>query len=212
MINSKTIIWDYNGTLLDDLSIGVQCINKMLTKRELPLLSKDQYREVFTFPVKKYYETVGFNFNKEDWNIVAKEYISLYTSLLPNSTIFPEAIQLLSQFKNLDKKQFILSAMEQNRLNESVKTENIGSFFSEISGINNIYASSKIENGIQMIKDHQLKPKDICLLGDTTHDYEVAQKLGCKCILIAAGHQSITKLKETSCPLVVSHLNDIIKN
>ncbi len=212
MIDSKAIIWDYNGTLLDDLSIGLQSINEMLAKRKLPLLSAESYREVFTFPVKNYYQSVGFDFEKEDWDVTAKEFISLYKSLLPKSNIFPEAIQLLAHFSSLGKKQFILSAMEQNMLNNSVKTENIGSFFSEISGIDNIYASSKIENGIKMIKNHQLSPKDVCLLGDTTHDYEVAQKLGCNCILIAAGHQSITKLKQTGCPIVVNHLNDILKN
>ena len=212
MIDSKAIIWDYNGTLLDDLSIGVQSINEMLLKRKLPLLSTESYREVFTFPVKNYYESVGFDFAKEDWDVVAKEFISLYTSLLPESNIFPEAIKLLSHFSSLDKKQFILSAMEQNMLNESVKTENIGVFFSEVSGIDNIYASSKIENGKKLIEKYQLKANEVCLLGDTIHDYEVAQELGCKCILIAAGHQSIKKLKETGCPIVVNHLNDIIKN
>lgn len=212
MIDSKAIIWDYNGTLLDDLSIGVQSINEMLLKRKLPLLSAESYREVFTFPVKNYYESVGFDFAKEDWDVVAKEFISLYTSLLPESNIFPEAIKLLSHFSSLNKKQFILSAMEQNMLNESVKTENIGIFFSEVSGIDNIYASSKIENGKKLIEKYQLKANEVCLLGDTIHDYEVAQELGCKCILIAAGHQSIKKLKETGCPVVVNHLNDIIKN
>ena len=65
MLDCKAIIWDYNGTLLNDLSIGVECINRMLTKRELPLLTTESYREVFTFPVKKYYELVGFDFNKD---------------------------------------------------------------------------------------------------------------------------------------------------
>ncbi|WP_461639935.1 HAD family hydrolase [Labilibaculum euxinus] len=212
MIKSKAIIWDYNGTLLDDLSIGLKSINQMLIKRELPILSMESYRDIFTFPVKKYYESVGFNFEKEDWDLTAKEFISNYKSLLPESSIFPEAIQLLSHFSSLGKKQFILSAMEQNMLNASVASENIGSFFSEISGIDNIYASSKIANGIKMIESHQLTPKDVCLFGDTTHDYEVAQELGCNCILIAAGHQSIKKLNETGCPIVVNHLNDIIKN
>jgi len=212
MIDSKAIIWDYNGTLLDDLSIGVESINQMLIRRDLPLLNKESYREVFTFPVKKYYETVGFDFEKEDWDVAAKEFIALYTSLLPESTIFPEAVQLLSHFSSLGKKQFILSAMEQSMLNNSVKNENIGKFFSEVSGIDNIYAGSKIENGIKMIENHKLAPQEVCLLGDTVHDYEVSQELGCKCILIAAGHQSIKKLKQTGCPFVVNHLNDIIKN
>ncbi|WP_372754286.1 HAD family hydrolase [Labilibaculum sp.] len=212
MINSKAIIWDYNGTLLDDLSIGLESINQLLSKRKLPLLTAESYRDVFGFPVKNYYETIGFDFEKENWAVTAKEFISLYTSLLPKSKIFPEAIQLLSHFSAAGKQQFILSAMEQNMLNQSTNAENISSFFSEISGIDNIYASSKIENGKKMIQNHQLNPKDICLLGDTVHDFEVAQTLGCECILIAAGHQSITKLQATGCPKVVSHLNDIIKN
>lgn len=212
MIDSKDIIWDYNGTLLDDLNIGVQSINQMLSKRGLPNLNTETYREVFTFPVKKYYETVGFNFEKEDWDTTAREFISLYTSFLPETNIFPEAIQLLSHFSLQGKKQFILSAMEQGMLNLSVKNEKIGNYFDEISGIDNIYASSKIENGRKLFKTHQLSPKEVCLLGDTSHDYDVAKELGCKCILIASGHQSYKRLKETGCPIVVNHLNEITTN
>lgn len=212
MIDSKAIIWDYNGTLLDDLNIGVQSINQMLSKRGLPNLNTETYREVFTFPVKKYYETVGFDFEKEDWDTTAREFISLYTSFLPETSIFPEAIQLLSHFSFQRKKQFILSAMEQGMLNLSVKNEKIGNYFDEISGIDNIYASSKIENGRKLFKTHQLSPEEVCLLGDTSHDYDVAKELGCKCILIAAGHQSYKRLKETGCPIVVNHLNEITTN
>lgn len=212
MLNHKAIIWDYNGTLLNDLAIGVLSINQMLKPRNLPLLTTEKYREVFTFPVKDYYESVGFNFEKEDWDATAKEFIANYTALLPQSTIFPEAKELLSFFAESGKKQFILSAMEQNMLLDSAKSENITNYFTEISGIDNIYASSKIENGKSLIAKHQLLPKEVCLLGDTSHDYEVAKELGCDCILVAAGHQSIEKLKETGCPHVVSHLKQIIQN
>jgi phosphoglycolate phosphatase len=212
MLNHKAIIWDYNGTLLNDLAIGVLSINQMLKQRNLPLLTTEKYREVFTFPVKDYYESVGFNFKKEDWDATAKEFIANYTALLPQSTIFPEAKELLSFFAENGKKQFILSAMEQNMLLDSTKSENITNYFTEISGIDNIYASSKIENGKSLIAKHQLLPKEVCLLGDTSHDYEVAKELGCDCILVAAGHQSIEKLKETGCPYVVSHLKQIIQN
>lgn len=212
MLNFKAIIWDYNGTLLDDLSIGVLSINKMLNKRGLPLLTTEHYREVFTFPVKSYYEAVGFNFETEDWDKAANEFIDHYTSLLPQSGIFPEAVDLLSYFNKEGKKQFILSAMEQNMLNESTRSENIMQYFDEISGIDNIYASSKIDNGLQLMKKHGLKASEVCLFGDTTHDYEVAKELGCNCILIASGHQSYQKLKETGCPTVVNHLKEITKN
>jgi phosphoglycolate phosphatase len=37
----------------------------MLRKRNLPLLSLKKYKEVFTFPVRDYYEKIGYNFTKE---------------------------------------------------------------------------------------------------------------------------------------------------
>ena len=206
----KAIIWDYNGTLLNDIEIGIESINVMLSKRDLPLLTSESYREVFTFPVKDYYEKVGFDFQKEDWDLTAQEFIANYTKRLPQSDIFPEARILLNLFKKQGKKQFILSAMEMNMLRKSTQELNIQGFFNEISGINNIYASSKIENGKNLIHKHRLKAEDVCFLGDTVHDYEVAQSLGCQCYLIASGHQSFEKLKATGCPNIINSLNDII--
>ena len=206
----KAIIWDYNGTLLNDIEIGIESINFMLSKRNLPLLTSESYREVFTFPVKDYYEKIGFDFQKEDWALTAQEFITSYTKRLPQSDIFPEARILLDLFKKQGKKQFILSAMEMNMLQDSTHQLNIQEFFNEISGVDDIYASSKIENGKNLFHKHQLNAEDVCFLGDTTHDYEVAQSLGCHCYLIASGHQSFEKLKATGCPHIIKSLSDII--
>lgn len=210
MKTAKAIIWDYNGTLLNDTKLGVESINTMLSKRGLPLLTTERYREVFTFPVIQYYQKIGFDFDREDWSKTAKEFITNYTQGLPKSHIFPEARDLLNKFHQNGKTQFILSAMEHNMLRQSVSDEDILHYFKEISGIDNFYASSKIENGKDLFKRHNLKPHEVCLLGDTTHDYEVAIELGCSCILIAAGHQSYKKLKETGCHQVVNNLNELI--
>lgn len=212
MKNYKAIIWDYNGTLLNDAQVGVASINKMLSKRDMPLLTMETYREVFTFPVKDYYQAIGFDFEKEDWDVVAKEFISNYINFLPECGIFNEARELLTQFSENKKKQFILSAMEKKMLDDSTKEEKIQGFFTEISGIDDIYASSKIDNGKNLIERYQLQPNEVCLLGDTTHDFDVAKELGCDCILVAAGHQSEQKLKDTGCKRVVSSLREILEN
>ncbi|MCK5823720.1 MAG: HAD hydrolase-like protein, partial [Bacteroidales bacterium] len=47
-----------------------------------------------------------------------------------------------------------------------------------------------------------LKAEQTCLIGDTIHDYEVAKKIGCKCILVDRGHQSQTRLLKTKVPVV----------
>jgi phosphoglycolate phosphatase len=73
------IIWDWNGTLLDDTELSVQTMNQMLQKRNLQQLTHASYKEVFSFPVKDYYRKIGFNFTSEPF-----EYLPL--SILPYTT------------------------------------------------------------------------------------------------------------------------------
>lgn len=46
------VIWDWNGTIFDDAERCVEIANGMLSRRELPVLSLDQYRETFRFPIR----------------------------------------------------------------------------------------------------------------------------------------------------------------
>lgn len=58
----KHIIWDWNGTLLDDVGLSLEAINIVLARYNLPPLRKERYLEIFTFPVIEYYRELGFNF------------------------------------------------------------------------------------------------------------------------------------------------------
>ena len=61
----KHIIWDWNGTLLNDLELCVRMLNQSLSKRNIPNITIQEYKEKFLFPIKTFYESVGFNFDKE---------------------------------------------------------------------------------------------------------------------------------------------------
>ena len=53
----KTVIWDFNGTVLDDLDICIESVNTLLRARGIKELeSREEYRSVFGFPIIKYYE------------------------------------------------------------------------------------------------------------------------------------------------------------
>jgi phosphoglycolate phosphatase len=194
---AKSIIWDWNGTLLDDIDLCISTINVLLQKRELPILTRDLYREVFSFPVKEYYKTIGFDFNKEDFAIPAREYIDLYNSQVEICSLYHPATDILTHFKDLGFRQFVLSAMEQSMLLKTLKHNKILHFFEAVAGLDNHYAVSKVERGILFIQQHHIEKNDATLIGDTTHDFEVAGNLGIDCILIANGHQSEERLKKT---------------
>ena len=204
----KTIIWDWNGTLLNDVTICCIAMNGMLQKRSMPLLSKERYKSIFTFPVKEYYEKIGWNFSQEPFDLIAMEFIDSYRNLLPKATLFTSAKKVLSAIKNSDIQQLILSAMQHNFLHESVSALGITNYFESINGISNHFAVSKQQLAQQLFVQHEFSAQDTIIIGDTLHDAEIAKNMGVDCILISAGHQSHERLVESGFTVIKS-VNEI---
>ncbi len=208
IININTIIWDWNGTLLNDVDVSIETINELLRERKLPLLTKNSYREVFGFPVRDYYRRIGFNFEQEPFEIPAHQYIELYKQNHKRAKLHTLAIELLDFFKQKGFAQIVLSASEITILREQLQHHGIVQYFDEIAGLGHIFATSKAELGIQTLRELNISPECACLIGDTTHDYEVAQEIGCQCILVKDGHHSESKLLETG-TAVVKEMKDL---
>lgn len=190
----RTIIWDWNGTLLNDVKECLQIINKSLHKRNLPALSLPQYLEKFQFPVKKYYEAIGFDFVRESFEEAGQEYIDAYAEKMFNCRLQPEAVNTLTCFKKAGLQQFVLSALNDEALQKCLNSYELNGFFVKACGLDDYYAHSKVELGKALIKDFAIDRKTAVLIGDTVHDYEAAQAMGVDCILIADGHNAKQRL------------------
>jgi phosphoglycolate phosphatase len=201
MNNYKHIIWDWNGTLLNDVGLCIDIINGILSKRNLNRLSLDTYREIFTFPIKNYYIKAGFDFSQYSFEEVGQEWMSEYerrrTECMLHSGV--EETLLLLKEKNIE--QSILSAYPHDTLIEIVSHFNLNNFFSYIIGHDNIYATSKVELGKDLIKKIGNRNGKVLLIGDTEHDSDVALEIGAECVLIASGHQSKEKLLDCKVPV-----------
>jgi phosphoglycolate phosphatase len=192
--NVKNIIWDFNGTLLNDVSICLKSINPLLKNRNLPEIDKLKYQEVFTFPVIEYYKAIGFNFENEPFEIPAMQFIDNYRANLPQARLFIGINELLGRLKTIGIQQAILSAMEEPFLIETLNQLGIANYFNEIAGIQDHYAHSKVNRGLNLIKSQNFHTSETLLIGDTLHDMEVATELGIQCILLSHGHQSYNRL------------------
>ena len=206
----KGIIWDFNGTLLNDVTICLDSINTLLARRSYPLLSEEKYKATFGFPVKAYYEKIGFDFKQEPWKHVADEYMHEYWKREHHATLFSAIPQLLQHLSFNGLSQFVLSAMEQSNLTRFLNNLDASKYFDQISGINNDFADGKIDIGIQMMATTAYQPSELLLVGDTIHDYEVAKAMGVDCILFAGGHQSAKRLQCLPCPVIKQH-NELYK-
>ncbi|MBN2261859.1 MAG: HAD family hydrolase [Prolixibacteraceae bacterium] len=206
--NVTTIIWDWNGTLFDDTDICIHSINKLLAERELEHIDRQRYLEVFDFPVRDYYQRIGFDFDKEPFEIPAQKFIENYFTVVKQAKLHAGATRVLNHFQNAGLKQVVLSAAEQNKLLDLLSYFGISSFFEQVRGLDHDYATSKVELGQKMLANMAVEPENACLIGDTLHDYEVACSLRCKCILIANGHHPAEKLKTSGVP-VLSKIDEL---
>lgn len=206
--NIQAVLWDWNGTLLHDLEVSIRAMNNMLAKRNIAELTEAHYREIFTFPVKDYYVKAGVNFTAYEWDEVAMEFINNYRNLVQGAKLNPEALETLGFLQQKGIRQFILSAMEQDFLKETIADRLNTTFFEEIVGLNNHYAHTKVENARLLIEKLNLSKSSILMIGDTLHDHEVAETAGIQCILFSGGHQSRKRL-EKSGARVIDHLSEI---
>ncbi|MBU2446156.1 MAG: HAD family hydrolase [Bacteroidetes bacterium] len=201
----KHIIWDWNGTLLDDAWLCVEVMSGLLKRRNMMNFTHELYQNMFDFPVEDYYKELGFDFEKESFEIVGTEFIVEYEKRKYECGLYPSAISILNQIRDAGITQSILSAYKQDTLETLVDHFGLRDFFLKVVGLNDHYAKSKLDNGKLLINGLGIEPGQVVLVGDTMHDHEVAKSIGTDCVLIFGGHQSKERLKTCGVPVFDNH-------
>lgn len=194
----NTIIWDWNGTLLNDVWLCVEIVNKLLVNHNNLQLDEDSYRAVFGFPIIDYYKRIGIDLKKESFEILTPKFISSYEASVKKCQLHEGVMKVLNTFKENGTNQFILTAAYKESVLQLLKHYSIEDYFIEIEGLDNYRAESKVDRGKQLISANNINKETTVLIGDTIHDFEVAQEIEVDCILIANGHQSRKRLKDST--------------
>ena len=196
------VIWDFNGTVLDDMQVGIDSVNEMLKKRGLRELSGlEEYRAAFDFPVEDYYRRLGFDFEKEDYTTcLAPLWVSLYEQNEWRAPLFAGVEPLARALRARGVRQSILSASESSMMKAQLQARGALDWFDEIWGNDRIHAYGK--KGLAAAWRDAHREARALVIGDTTHDFVAAQVMGADCILVAAGHHSYEKLACCGVPVV----------
>lgn len=194
----KTILWDWNGTLLDDVWTGTAAMNVLLKKYHLPpLRDTAHYREVFCFPVSAYYERVGLP--GELFGVTSHEWMAEYYAHEDKCLLREGAREALDMLQKAGCRQVVLSASKLDNLLRQMQRYDILPHFDAVLGLDHIYATSKVDIGREWLRVQRIDPADCVMIGDTLHDAEVAQALHCRCILCDGGHQARKVLEGAGC-------------
>lgn len=205
----KHILWDWNGTLLDDSWLCVEVLNSLLEEQGKPAISLDTYRSHFNFPVIHFYEFLGFATDPANFKAISQKFIAAYESRWLNECRLHAGVhQIFQDSQAHGLSHSILSAAHQTALEAGAAHFDIQGYFDQLLGTDNIYAEGKVNRAKQWIQQCPWSEEEILLVGDTLHDFEVAQSIGVPCLLLGAGHCHRQRLEETQSP-VLDSLNDL---
>lgn len=204
MKSLPTVVWDFNGTLLNDLQACLDALNVLLRARRLQPVTQTYYRDHFGFPVIRFYESLGFvPVDAEDWENIGESFHMRYI-FSKHLRLQPGAMEAVQALHRAGIRQGVLSALEQGLLEVQLEQFGLAHALDFISGSRSYDGASKLSAAAAL----QLRGP-VILIGDTTHDAEVAQAQGWDCVLCAAGHQTEARLKRCGFP-VIATLADLL--
>lgn len=204
------VVWDWNGTLLDDLRCCVDVTNRMLAEFGLPVLDDvAAYQAVFRFPIVEYYADLGFDITPGgNFDAAARRYLELYGPAARSCGLHEGARETVGELHAGGVRQVVVSASEQNNLRAQLDLFDLDQWLDGAHGIEDIYAASKQSIAQRWLLSEHLDPADVLFVGDSEHDFEIADALGAHCVLFSGGHHARAHLASLGVP-VVDDLRDV---
>lgn len=182
------IIWDWNGTLLNDVDFGLYLANWLLRqygKKELEGLHA--YRSAFTFPIRDYYRFIGIG--DDIFPQAAVKWMQKYMAEEHTCPLQPGALEVTRLFRERGLRQVIISASQMDNLKFQLTERPYFDFFDPPRALGDIYAGSKIDIAKDWMQHSGARGESTVFIGDTLHDLDAARAIGCRCVLVEGGHQ-----------------------
>jgi len=191
----RHVVWDWNGTLLDDTWLCCASLNRLLAEDGRPAVDPVRYREIFQFPVIKVYQAIGFTPDEASFRAMSIRFMAAYESRKTECRLHVHADALLDGLTAAGLTHSVLSAYEHGLLVETLAHYGLGRRFRKTCGGADIHAGSKEDRARRHLADLGVSPDDVLLIGDTAHDAESAAAMGVDCVLAAHGHQHRSRLE-----------------
>ena len=193
----KHIIWDFNGTLLSDAQLGVDCDNYVFDALGLQRITIEDYRAHMTMPVRDFYTSLGVDLNVYQYETISRLWLDRFNQYAVSVGLVPGAMQSIARLRERGFTQSILSASYEKSLMEQCEGLGLVPYMAEISGLGDESAQKKTDIGRAQMERLGLCGEDCVLVGDMVADSELADALGTHCVLVPWGHNSEERLKKT---------------
>ena len=195
----KYIIWDWNGTIVDDAGIALDAVNDMLREQHRPEITLEEYRNAMDTPILRFYDMKATDFN---W--ITERFQSYYENHKDQLRLHEGVEGLLEYCRQKGCHQIILSSSATRIIQFYAKLFGVADYFEAVLGADDLLAAGKIERAVGYFEQNKIPKAETVMIGDSVHDFDVSQALGIDCILMSGGHQDLQSLQSCGCPVITS--------
>lgn len=194
------LVWDWNGTLLNDLGLVVAATNIALGTVGGAAVSEDEHRRDFRRPIIDYYGSLlGRAVTVEEFAEMDRIFHDEYRMGLPLCGLTPDALTALSAWSGT---QSLLSMWFHTELVPTVDSYGLTGHFRRIDGLKAALGGGfKAEHLKTHLAELGLDGPDAVLIGDSVDDADAAASVGARCILYAGGFTAREKLLQVGVPV-----------
>lgn len=196
----KNILWDWNGTILNDTPVAFEATNILLERYNYPTITLEYYRDNIDTPIVNFYSKI-FDLTKENMGTLDNEWCVLYNEISHKIKLHDGVEELLGKFNASGFHQAVLSAFRTEEITKFADKFSVTRYFKAILGTQNIVMESKTMRGKKYMQENCLNPDETLYIGDTAHDCDTAKGLHIDCVLLSCGQQSEKVLKKCGVPV-----------
>jgi phosphoglycolate phosphatase-like HAD superfamily hydrolase len=204
----RHVIWDWNGTLFDDLHIVVESVNASLAELGAPPIDADAYRDLYIRPVHLFYERLlGRALEEAEWHQIDKTFHDAYRLALPRADLALDAVDALEAVADRGWTQSILSMWWHEELVPFVGGRGVARFMRRVDGNHYDAGETKqlhLERHLEKLGIADLGAATFLVVGDALDDAEAAAAAGVACVLYDSGSHHRAELEAAGVPVVES--------
>jgi phosphoglycolate phosphatase-like HAD superfamily hydrolase len=202
----RHVVWDWNGTLLDDNDAVVTAVNAVCRSYGRPAITLADWRTIFCRPLDRCYQRLlGQRLSVEDWARIDRAYHDAYTELLPGVRLAVGVPEVLHGWGAGGGTQSLLSMWFHDHLVALVTELGLADHFTRIDGLRHgVGGGSKADHLAEHLAALALDPAEVVLIGDVVDDAAAAASVGARCVLVSTGITARSALDETGVPVVDS--------
>ncbi|MFF3393227.1 HAD family hydrolase [Streptomyces sp. NPDC002669] len=200
------LVWDWNGTLLDDNVAVVGATNAAFGEIGLEPITLEQYREMYCVPIPRFYERLMGRLPTEaEWERMDGVFHRHYTERRAACGLTEGAEELLAQWRLAGRSQSLLSMYGHDELVPVVRGYGIEPHFVRVDGRTGPSGGSKaryMERHLAALDG--ISPQYTVVIGDAVDDAVAAAHVGAKAVLYTGGSHSRASLEAAGVPVVDS--------